>query len=63
MTTCPRCGGAKFDPGEIAGWAGKVCYCKPGITQNPNWLPLTEEDVRRIVREEIKRLLDERSPL
>lgn len=60
MKICSKCGGAKFAPGEIAGWAGKVCYCQDE-SQKFGWLPLTEDDVRRIVREELKKFNEDKS--
>ena len=63
MKICDHCGGAKFEPGEITGRSCKVCYCEHEFSQRSPSGPLTEDDVRRIVREEIRRLLDERSPL
>lgn len=27
MQSCPRCGGAVFQPGVAVGWGGPVCHC------------------------------------
>lgn len=64
MNTCGVCGGAIFPPGVAYGYVGPVCphggihptYVMPAQVPTPLFpAPLTADDVRRIVREELER--------
>lgn len=64
--TCPFCGGSKVPLNYIGDVIGTVCMCRwqGPYTITPPGQPapikiLTEDDVRRIVREELKNIFKE----
>ena len=66
MSTCDHCGLPKQAPGANAGLRCR-CFAASFAPQDPNrsgqareWRPLSEDDVRRIVREELARDVEER---